>query len=381
MKQDRSIDAFLTLVKAGLWENESVRPWSEDQGPDTVNWDKVFRLAEEQSVTGLVAAGIDWLKVHEPGFKVSQKVSLQFIGATLQMEQRNRAMNEFLAKLVEKLRNAGVYALLVKGQGIAQCYERPLWRASGDVDLFLSDENYGKAKAFLLPLGELEEPEESAKMHLSLKIGTWIVELHGTLRGGLSARVDRTLDEVKNDVFYGGCVRSWMNGRIQIFMPDVNCDVVYVFSHILQHFFKGGIGLRQICDWCRLLWTYRDAIDKSYLETRLKSMRLMSEWHAFAALAVDCLGMPADALPMYSPDARWKRKASRMMTFILEVGNFGHNRDLTYMDKYPYVVRKAVSAWRRGKDLFRHARIFPLDSGRFFLGIMFNGFVSALKGE
>ena len=69
------------------------------------------------------------------------------------------------------------------------------------------------------------------------------------------------------------------------------------------------------------------------------------------------------------------------MKFILEVGNFGHNRDMSYYDKNPYVVRKSISAWRRVKDLCRHARIFPLNSFRFFFGIMFNGVRSAIRGE
>ena len=55
-----------------------------------------------------------------------------YIGQTLQIEQRNRAINEFVARLIGELRKADVYTLLVKEQGIAQCYERPLWRACGD---------------------------------------------------------------------------------------------------------------------------------------------------------------------------------------------------------------------------------------------------------
>ena len=113
------------------------------------------------------------------------------------------------------------------------------------------------AKAFLLPLGEITEPEEANKKHFAMQVEQWAVELHGTLRVGLSKRVDRMLDKVQHDIFYGGQVRSWMNGQTQVFLPAANEDVVYVFAHILQHFYKGGIGLRQICDWCRLLWTYR----------------------------------------------------------------------------------------------------------------------------
>ena len=62
-------------------------------------------------------------------------------------------------------------------------------------------------------------------------------------------------------------------------------------------------------------------------------------------------------------------------------GNFGHNRDMSYYDKYPYVVRKFFSMKMRVGDLISHARIFPLDSLRFFHRIMFNGLRSAVRGE
>ena len=172
-----------------------------------------------------------------------------------------------------------------------------------------------------------------------------------------------------------------MNGDTQVFLLGPDNDAVYVFTHILQHFYKGGIGVRQICDWARLLWTYRQDIDLALLGSRLKSMGLMIEWKAFGAFAVDYLGMPADAMPLYSPDKKWKRKASRICAFIIEVGNFGHNRDKSYFGKYPYVIRKAISFGRRVGDLYRHARIFPLDSVRFLPRIVINGIQSAIRGE
>ncbi len=91
--------------------------------------------------------------------------------------------------------------------------------------------------------------------------------------------------------------------------------------------------------------------------------------------------MPSEAMPMYSPDKKWKRKADKICLFIMEVGNFGHNRDNSYYDKYPFLVRKFYSFGRRCGDLLRHARIFPLDSIRFFPGIVFNGLRSAANGE
>ncbi len=57
----------------------------------------MYRLAEEQSVIGLVSAGLDWFRVNDSRFTVSQTIALQFIGQTLQIEQRNKAMNAFVA--------------------------------------------------------------------------------------------------------------------------------------------------------------------------------------------------------------------------------------------------------------------------------------------
>ena len=372
MRKDNTIEAFFALLRAGLWSDGN----QEILVDGTTEWQEVYRIATEQSVLGLVLAGLEHSDIKPP-----KELLLQWIGVVQLIEQRNKAMNEYIAELIEEMRSVGIYTLLVKGQGLAQCYNRPNWRACGDVDLLLSKDNYEKAKAFILPKGVLTEPEEAGKKHLAMQVGQWAVELHGTLRVGLSARVDRMLDKVQYEIFYGGQVRSWMNGKTQVFLPAANEDVVYVFAHILQHFYKGGIGLRQICDWCRLMWTYKDSLNYGLLEQRIKSAGLMSEWKAFYNLASRYLGMPDFGSGLMVHDSRYDKKADKICEFILEVGNFGHNRDNSYFQKHSYFVQKCISAWRRVKDLCRHATIFPVSSVRFFFGIMHNGFVSAIRGE
>ncbi len=369
---------FFGLIKAGLWENSQKYSAEVLESRDSVDWKEVYRLASEQSVLGLALAGIDFLPSNQRPPKVEL---LQWIGEIQMLEQQNKEMNAFIGELVDNMRKEGIYALLLKGQGVAQCYEKPLWRSCGDVDFLLSDDNYESAKKYLEPLATSVKTEVQYEKQLGMNIDPWLVELHGYLRSGLSRRVDRVLDDVQNDIFCGGDARSWMNENTQVFLPGYNSDAVYIFTHILQHFYKGGIGLRQICDWTRLLWTYRDSIDVLLLEKRLSEMGLTTEWKAFGAFAVDYLGMPIDAMPLYSSKKKWKRKAERICAFVLEVGNMGHNRDFSYFGKYPYVIRKDFSLGRRISDLTRHARIFPLDSLRFLPRIMFNGVVSAIRGE
>lgn len=353
MRLDNNQQAFFVLVRAGLWERDS-----RLTSFGTLDYNVIFRQAEEQSILGLVAAGLENII----DTKVSQEFALNLAGEVLQLEQRNAAMNIFIGQAVEKMRENGIYTLLVKGQGIAQCYERPQWRTSGDIDFFLSDENFKKAEAYLMPKASYVGGVNTYSHHLAMTIDSWDVELHGTLRSGLWKSMDRAIDGVQYDIFCGGNVRTWMNGNSQIFLPRADEDVVYVFSHILEHFFKEGIGLRQICDWCRLLWTFRDNINLNVLESRLRKMRVMTEWKAFASLAVDWLGMPAGAMPLYSKGKKWSRKAEKIIAFVLETGNFGHNRDYSYQNKYSFFFSKVISLWHHISDTFKYFCIFPLDS-------------------
>lgn len=296
-----------------------------------------------------------------------------------------KAMNAFVASLIERLRAEDVYTILVKGQGIAQCYERPLWRACGDVDLFLSEDNYKKALQILSTLATSIEEENLYYHHLAMTIDGWSVELHGTLRSGLWQSIDRGLDKVQNAVFYEGKVRSWKNGVTQVFLPGADEDVVFVFAHILQHFYKEGIGLRQICDWCRLMWTYRESLNHGLLESRIRKAGVMSEWKVFCTLTVDYLGMPVEAMPLFNENdnhsANLKSKAERVMAFVLETGNFGHNRDYSFRQKHSYLVFKAISMWKHIQDFRRYFVIFPLDAIKVTWHRLILGFSVVLKGK
>lgn len=363
-------NAFLALLRAGLWESEvKLSPYKE------LDYNQIYLLAQEQSVVGLVAAGIE----HLVDTKIPQTLALQFAGDTLQLEQRNRAMNAFISDLFIKLKSTRIDALLVKGQGIAQCYERPLWRASGDIDLLLDEDNYIQAKKYLIPLADAVEEENTRTLHQGLNIVPWEVELHGTLRTELWKRIDKGIDSIKDEMFRNHEFQVWINGKTEVFLPAPNNDVVLVFIHILQHFFRGGIGLRQICDWCRLLWTYRIEINTRLLESRLIKIGLTSEWKAFASLAVCYLGFPDEAMPIYDSSRHWKKKANGILNCIFEKGNFGHKVICFNRGGNLTRFRKVKSVWNYTKEGFEHSYIFPLDTLHVWMNTMRLGGNAAIE--
>lgn len=358
MIKDHNIQAFFALLQAGLWGGGN--PDMRIDG--TTDWEEVYRLATEQSVLGLILAGLEHSDVKPP-----QMLLLQWIGEVQIIEQRNKEMNGFITELIEKLRMDAIYALLVKGQGVAQCYEKPLWRCSGDVDLLLSNDNYLKAKSALIPVASEVANEDVMTKHQALVINGFDVELHGKMPFTLSMRVEAGIDEVLDDLFCRGNVKSWDCNGTQVFLPSPDNDVILIFTHFLHHFFIEGVGLRQICDWCRLLYTYKDSLNYELLESRIHNMGLMTEWKAFYNMASRYLGMLDLGSDLTIHDSRFDKKADRLMKLVLESGNFGHNKDLSYRVKYKGITYKIVSLLRRFCDFFVFTTIFPIDAPRFFV--------------
>lgn len=349
---------FFALVRAGLWGKKvQLLPYGE------IDFVEILRLAEEQSVVGLVAAGVEEIVDIKP----SKDVVLQMVGQTLQLEQQNTDMNAFIASLILKLRGAGIYTLLVKGQGIAQCYEKPIWRACGDIDLFLSFKNYQKAKEYLIPLASQVDPEDTNKLHQGMTIASWVVELHGTMHTVISHKINRVLDDVQEAVFTHGGVRVWNNNGTDVFLPNPDNDVIIIFTHFINHFYGEGVGIRQICDWCRLLWKYNSVIDEKRLQKRLEDMNLITEWKAFAVFAVTYLGIPEDAMPLYTFSSSLKKKADRICRLIIETGNFGHNKDNSYRANSSKIKSNFITFRRRFMEFSQIATIFPVNAPRFFI--------------
>ena len=363
MRINNNVKALCTLLRAGLWEQAGANHNIDVNLNDKVDWEVVYQLASEQSVLGIVLAGIDCLPNKQ---RPNKELLLQWIGEIQMLEQQNKDMNQFIGRLVEGMRSSDIYTLLVKGQGVAQCYDRPLWRSCGDVDLLLSNDNYQKAKQFLMPLSTYVDPENIRDLHQAMTIDSWLVELHGKMPTDISGRINAGIDEVLDDIFYRGEVRSWDNDGVQVFLPSADNDVIIIFTHFLQHFYVGGVGLRQICDWCRLLWTYRSELDLRLLESRIKQMGLMSEWKAFASLAAEYLGMPKEAMPFFVSSRKNSRRANKLMNLILETGNLGHNIDYSYRSTQPYLVQKSITLWHRMGGFMRRATIFPLQATKYF---------------
>lgn len=363
MIPQNTVEAFSALLKAGLWEQDTRL---SDYEP--IDFAAIQKIAEDQSVVGLIAAGLERVVDCKP----PKPITLQFVGQALQLEQRNLAMNSFIGEMEDRMKKEGIYSALVKGQGIAQCYSRPLWRASGDIDLLLDSDNYEKAKAFFAGIASSIEQEEYVSKHIGFTIEPWLVELHGNMYFGLSQRANKVVVDVERDVLQLGGIRVWENNGVDVFLPNPDNDIIIVFTHLLGHFCFGGVGLRQICDLCRLLWVYREQINARLLKSRLNKMRLMSEWMVFASVAVNWLEMPSEAMPFYCSDKQYQRRAKRAVKRILKSGNLGHNIDESYKVRNNKLTSAIITFYHRLSEYISLITVFPMDAHLFFFNYLFD---------
>lgn len=66
MKLDKNQKAFLALVGTGLWADVDSSDIQNKGLKEPVDWDNVYWLSEEQSVIGVVLAGIELSKIKPP---------------------------------------------------------------------------------------------------------------------------------------------------------------------------------------------------------------------------------------------------------------------------------------------------------------------------
>ena len=316
MNHSNTIEQFFALIRSGLWGGKAASsPF--DGGAD---WAALFRLASMQSLTGIFADGAGTL----PRELMPPAETARRLFVTVESIRRaNRRLDTVLAELEAGLRREGIEGILLKGQGVARAYLHPELRMCGDIDLYP-----GKGDAYLRcceivrSLGESEGREDESEKHFHFNRRGCSIEIHSHVMLAadpfVNRRLQRWTDEMLDDP---SKLRHVEINGVEVNLPPVDFDAVFILQHIANHLLKGGIGLRQLCDWSRYLHVHAAEIDRARLGNNLRTLRLMNCWQLFGWLAVNRLGLPEAEMPFYSP--RHEKRALRCLRIILRKGNFG----------------------------------------------------------
>ena len=360
-------DLFFRLLRTSLWGGSSD---CEIADVSRGEMNGVLNLAKSQTVLGLIANEVMRSERLSVVLDDSDKKRLRHSAiANLSAFQM---LNGTLLSIVIELRKHGIDPILLKGQGISQYYLLPELRQCGDIDIYVGQENFEKACSVLGEMSSSEDHESdiSSQKHFHTRVGKAFVEIHRYTDVYFPKRLDRIYQKISDEGMSSDLVPMDFSG-VQVSTPSVDFNVFFIFNHFWHHFIGGGVGLRQICDWTRLLHVNRGKINLDKLSSVLREMNLMKEWKVFGCIAVDTLGLSPDEMPFY--DDKYRKKAAKVLELILLEGNFGWENLKGYNRPKGYVAGKWYSFWKRFGRNLRVLRLFPYEAIRYMCKVFFVG--------
>ena len=289
--------------------------------PTVKEWVSIYEESEKQAVTGILICGVDKLPADQ---RPPQPVLLQWIGVWQMIEQRNKLMNERCCELLGMLNALGLKGTILKGQGIAQLYDKELrvLRQSGDIDVFV-DCGLKKTLEFAKSQGQNDIDWDYKHLHLNIWDDTE-VEMHYRVEVLLNLWKNRKLQRWFKE-HQDAIQRSRFKVQSgEIVTPTVEFNVFYILLHIYRHFLYEGVGLRQIVDYYYVLKTIAntDFTDKTdYARDAVSQFGMEKFARGLMWVMQETLGMPAQWM-LWEPD---KKEGEYILKQVMTGGNFGHH--------------------------------------------------------
>lgn len=302
--------SFLALLRSGLWGSEpdcSLFPLREKE------WEKLYMLARQQTVEGVVYDGILRLP---PRCLPPFRFLATWTAVADEIERRNERMNCVLEQLSRRMSERGISAWLMKGQGTALCYDQPLHRRCGDIDLYFPDAADG---AIMLRMMQADGVSltHTPGWSVTYPFGSFCIDQHSRavdIHNPWKTRYIKELiqAEVRN------CV-PWNAEMPSLLLPSPLLAHLVVNTHILKHLMAVGVGFRQLCDSARICKYYNGSVCGKELEQMYHRLGIYRWVQTLNRVLMVELGMEPEYLPFplsHTEEAEWMRD-------VWSGGNFG----------------------------------------------------------
>ena len=316
-----------------------------DLPAESVDWPAVFALAGQQKLLPILFEAVRKMPAAEENVALFAVTKQQVIGQVLNQTVRSA---EF-ADLYRKLRAAGLYPIVVKGQLCSRLYPLKDHRISADDDLYISDAEFMACHRQLLANGlttdtPVDELATADEVSYTKNGSPLYIELHRHLFDS----AEDAHDELNH--FFADLNPVEIDGFLA--MPPHE-HLLYLLLHAYKHFVRSGIGLRQFCDIGLWAWEYHDEIDWQRLREQCESVHAATFAAAAFRIARDYLGIEFD-LP-----APWDGSidVEPLLHDTLCGGVYGSN-DLTRLHSST-VTLNAVKASRTGEKSSVLRTVFP----------------------
>lgn len=311
MNQNQNL--LLSLLRAALFgEKLDASAFAE------ADWNRIFRMADMQTVPSLVLDGMAMLPPSVIGLSLDDKLTR--FGKMQRMECTNALHRRVIIKIDKALRAEGIPAVFMKGQTVALRYPNALHRTPGDIDFVVAPQDFQRTMAVMEKIGKVNH-DLVHEHHGMAWVDGVTIEPHYKVHNYQRPSTDHAMQEMFASVFPARLTLADVDGyEVPVFPPTF--ESVFLISHMVNHVYEEGLGLRQVVDYAMFLSKCADKIDWELHHEWLHRMRMERAWRIFTCICVGYLGLPLPS-QVESFSCQERKWAARLVDDILRVGNFG----------------------------------------------------------
>lgn len=321
-------EQLLSLLRAALWEK---KPDASDF--KNVSWKDIIHLADIETVRGLLLDGISLLPRE---LMPDEDTVMDLAGRQNKIIQHNQVHRETIVQIDKALKANGITAVFMKGQITALRYPHTLHRQPGDIDFVVGKKDFQKTLDTLDNIGKVDR-KLIHEHHGMAWVNGVTIEPHYKVHNYQRPSTDKAMQEMFSEVFPDKLIKADIDGyKVNAFPPTF--ESVFLISHIVNHVYEEGLGLRQVIDYAMFLNKCADRIDWLQHDEYLYRMRMQRAFRIFACICVEYLGLylPSQVEPFSYQERQW---AKRMIEDIMTVGNFGRGQYVFHHNGWQDAIR------------------------------------------
>lgn len=302
----------------------------------------VLKIAEKQAIFGLVFEAIKDIEVEG---SVDKMQVLEAVGLQEQIKHQNRLVNQRAEQLSCILASWNYKTCVLKGQGVAQLYPMPLYRQSGDIDIWVDgkqDEIVSCLRNNCIGIHDIHYVHSIANFFNDIE-----VEVHFRPSWLYNPFKNKKLQKFFGD--YSKEQFENVDARMGFAYPTIQFNLVYSLIHINRHIYSEGIGLRQLLDYCFILkHSTKEERDKSF--ALLCDLGLRKFVGAIMFIENVVFGIEKEIM-FCQPN---EEEGRFLLEEIMSGGNFGHydERNRFYFANDHF--RRVLFTLRRNLRYLRH---------------------------
>lgn len=302
----------LRLLKAAIYNEETPLPDSE------IDWQILCEIAEEQKLVPVLYAPIKKLP-QEAGIPSGalERWKAYSVMSCIGQQQKDECLKAVLRRAEEK----GIRMLPFKGIALSTLYPVPSSRLSIDADCLISASDTERVAELMAELGYSISPTNFNENEDTYYNNILAFEIHTRLWEESSGeRYEQlcALEIGKPENDFRLEMKGW---EIKTLNPQET--LIYLFYHMIKHFFLSGIGLRYLCDMTLFINKYAKEISWERFWDEAEMLGYTRFCRSFMNLCIDYTGLSADLGNGFRLDESERELATRILADMEEGGHNG----------------------------------------------------------